>query len=393
MSQKANMVFRNRRRRFSIAAILISIVILISIGLFVFNIQTITDEVNVNDVKVDDVNVDEKPANNIAADFRKGSRQARPGVPYQYPAEEQVDIRILILTHNRHASLQKLLVSVQELEMDGDTAAIEIWIDRNKSNNVSEEVVTLAKKFQTDHDGGGGRVHVNVQEKHVGIMGQWLDTWRPRPSSTAPRGTSPSSHDELVLILEDDMTLSPYAYRWLRAAHRFYVNRSDLAGITLQSNDFIVAKTGAKWTPPTKSLTFMYLVSSWGFAPRASVWRQFQDWFKQYVTDPKFRPYVKGIISTDWYKTFEKQGREHSMWTMWFIYYCHYNKLYTLYSNLNGYTGSRNSCLSVNRLEDGLHYLGKGVNNTGLLLRSWKDEYVKFDQAVPLYQFNGKILN
>jgi len=54
-------------------------------------------------------------------------------------------------------------------------------------------------------------------------MGQWIDTWRPRDDSDA----------ELGLILEDDISASPYAYRWLRAVHRAYRNRTDFVGSSL----------------------------------------------------------------------------------------------------------------------------------------------------------------
>jgi len=61
-------------------------------------------------------------------------------------------------------------------------------------------------------------------------MGQWIDTWRPRDDSDV----------ELGLILEDDISVSAYAYRWLRAVHRFYRNRSDFAGASLTSDQMSI---------------------------------------------------------------------------------------------------------------------------------------------------------
>ena len=46
---------------------------------------------------------------------------------------------------------------------------------------------------------------MHVQSRHVGIYGQWIDTWRP-----------PLDSNELVLLLEDDITPSRFAYRWLK---------------------------------------------------------------------------------------------------------------------------------------------------------------------------------
>ena len=46
---------------------------------------------------------------------------------------------------------------------------------------------------------------MHVQPRDVGIYGQWIDTWRP-----------PLDSNELVLLLEDDITPSRFAYKWLK---------------------------------------------------------------------------------------------------------------------------------------------------------------------------------
>lgn len=52
---------------------------------------------------------------------------------------------------------------------------------------------------------------------------QWIDKWRPRdPNST-----------ELALILEDDISISNYAYRWIKTVHK---SNPDFAGSTLTSD-------------------------------------------------------------------------------------------------------------------------------------------------------------
>ena len=46
----------------------------------------------------------------------------------------------------------------------------------------------------------------------------------------------PTYGNEIALILEDDMTVSPHAYRWLKAVHGKYGRRKDFGGVTLYSN-------------------------------------------------------------------------------------------------------------------------------------------------------------
>ena len=108
-------------------------------------------------------------------------------------------------------------------------------------------------------------------------MGQWIDTWRPRDDSDK----------EIGLILEDDISVSPYAYRWLRAVYRAYYHRGDFGGATLQSDDVSIL-----WEPPTgrpvgvtpkpiegpkTDTVLMYkCLGTWGFAPSSRHWRRFQ---------------------------------------------------------------------------------------------------------------------
>jgi len=279
--------------------------------------------------------------------------------------------------------------SINDLELDGDSVAVEIWIDRDrKTNTVDEQTVSTARSFQWRH----GTVGVHVRRRHAGIYGQWIDTWRPRNASTS----------EMALILEDDLSLSPYAYRWLRAARQFYGDRrDDISGLTLQSEGLIVAANGRSLVRPAAAngAAFMYaLMGSWGFAPTPSVWTAFQDWFHDVRSRPGFKPYVPGLIMTAWYKGFEKSGKADSMWTMWFLHYCAVvRQLYTVYNNvpvvaemLRLQADINRGYLSVNRREPGLHFGGKASNNTNLLLTTWNKEFVHFHADAPVLGFDGK---
>ena len=100
-------------------------------------------------------------------------------------------------------------------------------------------------------------------------MGQWIDTWRPRDDSDV----------ELGLILEDDISVSPYAYRWLRAVHRAYRNRTDFVGATLTSDQMSILHPNPKGplAAPKNDTVLMYKgFGTWGFSPRPLYWRRFQ---------------------------------------------------------------------------------------------------------------------
>jgi len=108
-----------------------------------------------------------------------------------------------------------------------------------------------------------------VQTHNAGIMGQWIDTWRPHDDSDI----------ELGLILEDDIDVSPYAYRWLRAVHRAYRHLKEFAGATIQMDTLKTLSINPKGplAGPKNDTVFMYkALGTWGCSPRPLHWRRFQ---------------------------------------------------------------------------------------------------------------------
>ena len=57
----------------------------------------------------------------------------------------------------------------QNLELDGDKGAIDIWIDRNKNQVYNKDVLETARTFCWKQ---GGPVRVHVHGHHVGIYGK-----------------------------------------------------------------------------------------------------------------------------------------------------------------------------------------------------------------------------
>ena len=62
---------------------------------------------------------------------------------------------------------------------------------------------------------------------------------------------------------------------------------------------------------------FYKLVGSHGYSPTAKNWFHFRQWYYTQKLDVNFHPYVDGLVTTEWYKLFETQGRENTMWTQW----------------------------------------------------------------------------
>lgn len=287
----------------------------------------------------------------------------------------------MVITFNRSYSLQKTLTSLYALDTLGDMVAVEIWIDRNVRGLVDDRTVEMANNFTRNWT--KGRACVHVQEKNANIRGQWIDIWRPRENTK-----------EIGLIVEDDIDLSPYVYRWLKAVHGKYKTRDDVTGYTLQMEN-VKFKSGSQkvMAAPKTEKAFMYPVTgTWGFSPHPLRWREFQDWFHVTVKNETFHPYVPGIISTQWYKISEKKGIADRVWAMWHHYFNYHKHLYCVYCNLKAFTGKGNVLLSANRMESGLHFSHSSNQKAPKsLLQTWNDSYSDLQETTIQFNYDGSI--
>ena len=302
-----------------------------------------------------------------------------PGVPCVYPKE--VDFRIIVITFNRPKSLLLLFNSLEELHLDGATASLEIWIDRSVNGTVHNETLEMATSLRWSR----GQTRVHVQKRHVGVYGQWIDTWRPKPGGK-----------ELAVFLEDDLSVSPYIYRWIRAAHQQYGSRPNVAGYTLQSegvNNFVNLEI---IRGPKKDTAYLYrMMGTWGWSPHPDVWNRFLDWYYSVSSDPNYHPYIpKAPILTKWRKWYEDKHQPELFWEIWFGHYSDIKDLFTVYNNLRVCSGKYNVFLSANRKEKGLHFDGKRPDNADKILTpaSWSDDYVRFPEEPALYDWDGSKL-
>lgn len=299
------------------------------------------------------------------------------GVPCEY--EDNVDLRVIVLVQERDHSLQKCLESLQTLELDGASAALEIWVDRYKiSGHFHMNTVEAALKFQWKK----GRSRVHIHKRHVGVSGQWIYTWRPSPNTT-----------ELAIYLEDDVDVSPYAYRWLLAAHKRYGNLTNTGGYSLYEGNI----SGLKKHPQNDVMFMFHRFESYAFAPHPRYWRGFQDWYHTKVSDPSFRPYSKrDTLSTARYKKFEILCKQKNLWNMWFTCYTDDKNLFTVYPNIGMFMRSTTnnnkplSYLAYHRKENGLHFSRVSLSSNGKLIQNWQKTFVKFPDIIPRYDFNGR---
>lgn len=245
----------------------------------------------------------------------------------------------------------RLLESLEAADYLGDTACVEVWIDRSKTGVIHNETYFAAKNFTFTK----GHYNVFPQEKHVGIYGQWIHTWQPSEDTK-----------EIAVILEDDLSVSPLFWRYLKTVHARYDHKPEINGYCLMG--YTIKHAGGGNVKLSKEhLVFMYpVVGSWGFSPRRDNWIAFQRWFDVAYQNLSFQPLVPGLLPTTWYQQLNKAGKRDSMWTMWHIYYAYSKKEWSLYLNLPGDKG-----MSINWRENGLHYSGQARKKADPLVTEW----------------------
>lgn len=295
------------------------------------------------------------PLRPVPYDFEE-SYTVEPVFNKVFVNKSQFDLRIIVITYNRAASLLRLLKSINNAEYYSDKIKLEVWVDISKEGKKDNATINTAYEFEFKH----GSYDVHVREKHAGIYGQWLTSWKPVKQSA-----------EVSVILEDDLTVSPYFYKYLKLVHRKYDSHPEINGYALQgvSIKHHVHDMSTLEGPPG-SLVFLYpVLGTWGFSPVTDKWIGFLDWFYSLRNMSDVNPDIPNNIASEWYNMFLKEGKADTMWEIWHIYHAWQNNLYTLYSNFPGHAGLSNS-----HREAGLHY-GSSAGASNKLLEEWKREY------------------
>ncbi|MDC0097507.1 glycosyltransferase family 2 protein [Flavobacteriaceae bacterium] len=197
---------------------------------------------------------------------------------------------IVVLAYNRQPSLNKLLNSLSRAEYGVNHVNLVISIDYSGLH----DVYNLAEDFNWEH----GEKIIIKHEKNLGLRHHVLYCG------------DLSLQYQSVIILEDDLLVSPSFYLYVKAALEFYKNNSNIAGISLYHHEhnestelpFEVIDEGY-------DTYFMKVPCSWGQLWTATHWEGFRSWYEigQQVLDVDYLPdNVIAWPETSWKKYFYK---------------------------------------------------------------------------------------
>lgn len=251
---------------------------------------------------------------------------------------------IVVLAFDRPDLLDALLrrLNVMDYGADFGSVALTISIDAApkgdgpaSSRDVYarvEESVAIARNFTFF----AGVSRLRIRTSHAGMVGQWLDAWRPEMDET--------DEHMACAILEDDLIPSAQAWRWTKGALDEYSVHLDRVGSlswqrpTLVPANNVVGREVGVMPPSTGGQPFLYrLLGTWGFVALRDQWISFRRWFDQRVLagpPPSVDFQGAKILPSLWFETKPAD----SMWSIWYIQYMADNDLFTLYANLDDET-------------------------------------------------------
>jgi hypothetical protein len=196
---------------------------------------------------------------------------------------------IVVVAFNRIHSIKRVLTSISVAKYPKQNITIIISIDRAANN---QEVVQFAENFKWLH----GDKKVVYQEQNLGLRKHILKCM----NYAVTYGS--------MLLLEDDLLVSPNFYNYTTAALNFSIDKNEIAGVSLYNHQFNVhtAKNFLALDDGYDNWYFQF-ASSWGQAWSKTHVLQFLEWYNK---NPKIEnnstvpAYVRSWSDKSWLKFF-----------------------------------------------------------------------------------------
>ena len=171
------------------------------------------------------------------------------------------NIAIVVIAYNRPASVKRLLDSLLKVDFENQRVPLIISIDYSGKNDVYDFAASFEWPF--------GEKQIIRHTKNLGLKNHVLSC-----------GDLVKDYDAVV-ILEDDLVVSPAMYSFAYRAVDYYNNDDNIAAISLYSERF--NESAMKVFEPAacgKDTFFIQLAESRGQIWMKRQWQAFREWYK-----------------------------------------------------------------------------------------------------------------
>lgn len=210
-------------------------------------------------------------------------------------------IGICCITYNRINSLKRLLSSLEKADYKEQSPTLLISIDKSDTNIIEEFAHNYIWKY--------GKKKVFTHNKNLGLRKHVIEC-----------GNRIKDYDALI-VLEDDISVSPYFYDYALQAIQKYKDDERIAGISLYN--FPINYQNSLPFNPVKSEYDVYMMNcaqSWGQIWIKKQWEAFMQWYEK--NNEEFNiPYLPQSLNL-WPK---------SSWLKYHTRYCIENNKYFVY--------------------------------------------------------------
>ncbi|MDE7160893.1 MAG: glycosyltransferase family 2 protein [Muribaculaceae bacterium] len=169
---------------------------------------------------------------------------------------------LVAVAYNRINSLRRLLRSLEEADYGDERVTLIISVDKSDSDEV--------ERFATAYEWPHGPKRVKLHKRNMGLRAHILS-----------QGEEEFDEFDTLVILEDDIIVSPAFFNFTRHAVEKYSGDPRIAGISLYSFPLNYL-TGRPFAPMHRGhdVHFMHTAQSWGEVWMRDSWRRFHAWYK-----------------------------------------------------------------------------------------------------------------
>ena len=269
-------------------------------------------------------------------------------------------IRIEVIANNRLAPLKRLLYSLKQADYMGASVPMDIHLEANESDSLLAMVVSFDWPF--------GQKQVHLRHSKGGLINAVLESWYP------------ASMEEMAILLEDDIEVSPFFYQWVTNCANMLRNTAEfgphVVGVSLYTPRVGELKTERPYMNFTDQMLkvgegeakafHFQLPCSWGALYFPHFWRELRA-YASLREDPRFtseRFVIPGSRSTGWSSSWKKYAIE-LFWSKGY---------FLMYPNF-----PNQSSFATNHLEPGEHIAKSRV------------KHLPKDYTVPLLSGNASV--
>lgn len=172
-----------------------------------------------------------------------------------------MNIAIVLPCFKRVSTLSELCQTLLRAYYDGDSVSLVFSID----NSGTKDVASFAKSFEWPY----GSKRVIEHETNIGLRNNIISC-----------GDLTNEFDA-VIVIEDDLEVSPSFYRFAKGAAEFYDNDDRIGGISIYQY-YMEEISHTQFLPIYESYDayFVQWASSWGQLWTRKQWRSFKAWYE-----------------------------------------------------------------------------------------------------------------